>query len=283
MSEKQEQPSYKLSPRWGDKVVKLSDGAAELKAVISEMNKQIWEAKPVITEQARAQSWHFKRLRKAQNVQVLDYEQARKTFWNFWRNYADAENRDFVLNSQNKETVVNILKWMIADPTGGFDLSKGLWIYGPVGTGKSVLMSAIFDFMIYLHEVKKANQSRVWKKVDMNELYIKSKFDPSMLKALITEYSLIVDELKPEHFTTGFAGKDRTIGDLITSRYSETARTAARTVIVTNLQPGFAPGTELADLLDIREKTRIAQRFQSVHWKGENLRIEATVQSDKKI
>jgi DNA replication protein DnaC len=54
---------------------------------------------------------------------------------------------DFAIDGDNQEIITNVFHWCLRDGNGKYDPTKGLWIYGNVGTGKSILMKGIFEFI----------------------------------------------------------------------------------------------------------------------------------------
>lgn len=55
----------------------------------------------------------------------------------------------FVIDQRNKSIVLDIFLYFLNQP-GNLDLKKGLWIEGPIGTGKSMLMYVFSEFMKFL-------------------------------------------------------------------------------------------------------------------------------------
>lgn len=57
----------------------------------------------------------------------------------------------FKVNERNRNTVNDLFLYFLGQP-GNLDPQKGLWLEGPVGTGKSTLMYVFCKFMQYLNE-----------------------------------------------------------------------------------------------------------------------------------
>lgn len=54
---------------------------------------------------------------------------------------------DFDVDDNNRQIMGDVFHWCIRDKKGTLDPTKGLWIYGNIGTGKSTLMKAILNFV----------------------------------------------------------------------------------------------------------------------------------------
>lgn len=57
----------------------------------------------------------------------------------------------FEVNERNRNMVNNLFLYFLGQP-GDLNTQKGLWLEGPVGTGKSTLMYVFCKFMQYLNE-----------------------------------------------------------------------------------------------------------------------------------
>lgn len=55
----------------------------------------------------------------------------------------------FKVDDTNREIVSNLFYYFLNLP-GRYDLNKGLWLEGPIGTGKSTLLNVFSAFMIHL-------------------------------------------------------------------------------------------------------------------------------------
>lgn len=54
---------------------------------------------------------------------------------------------DMVIDDDNRDVFTNISDWLIRNKNGVYDPTKGLWICGNIGTGKSTLMKAVLWFI----------------------------------------------------------------------------------------------------------------------------------------
>lgn len=242
-----------------------------LESIMPRMDKIKWAPKEETDPFSDALNWHKKRIGNGTIEQVMDYKDCKKLFADFWANYLPEDEKLFV-HPENVQHVQNILKWAIGDPESQIPLHKSIWLWGKVGAGKSVFATALHDLFMYLYESPgdvKFN-GKPWEFADMNSLFVKAKFDPAAFKVLNTDYCLILDELKENHFIHKHYGNEqRIIGDLLSARYSAWKKSNVRTLITTNLEPG---DEILTSVLDDRELDRMKEMFKSVKWHGESLR-----------
>ena len=90
---------------------------------------------------------------KPKRVQLIPFDDAKQLFYVCAMHLTNGE---FTFNEYNTEIIENMIKWFIADPTGKYDLKKGLCLIGFIGTGKTKLFE-IFRYMMdsfYKEEVK---------------------------------------------------------------------------------------------------------------------------------
>lgn len=84
--------------------------------------------------------------------QEMDYMEARKKVWAILQLRAahieDIEGRAFewIFNDDEKTILQNIVRYFINDPACQYPLSKGLFLYGSPGTGKTEIMRAMSRF-----------------------------------------------------------------------------------------------------------------------------------------
>lgn len=65
-------------------------------------------------------------------------------------NFAQSKCPEFVIDERNKEIVNELFIYFMRLPGGAYDLDKGIWFAGPVGTGKTTLLNV---FALFLREV----------------------------------------------------------------------------------------------------------------------------------
>lgn len=83
---------------------------------------------------------------------LCDYELAKVAFWQVCKLHA-AENKlryanGFFVDPSLKRTLPNLVKWLIFDTEGDYDISKGLLLHGAIGRGKTELIKVIRKFIL---------------------------------------------------------------------------------------------------------------------------------------
>lgn len=86
-------------------------------------------------------------------AQEMDYDEAKRKFWNIMQmraaHIATLENNpefEWIITPEFGDTLRNMVKYFINDSTGGLPLTKGLFIFGENGTGKTEIMQAFSRF-----------------------------------------------------------------------------------------------------------------------------------------
>lgn len=137
-------------------------GAAHLASIMAESAPQ----KPAVRDLSQQMSW----------------EDARRKVWALFdlraAHISQIENRDFEWSFDEDElkNVRNIIRYFINDPACEWPLTKGLFVYGMPGTGKTEVMQ-IFERFAQLNSLPKS-----FAFTSMAEVYVKAKsgkgFDP---------------------------------------------------------------------------------------------------------
>lgn len=86
-------------------------------------------------------------------AQEMGYDDARRRFWATMQmraaHIASLENNpefEWIVTQEFADTLRNLVKYFINDSTGGLPLTKGLFIFGENGTGKTEIMQAFVRF-----------------------------------------------------------------------------------------------------------------------------------------
>lgn len=113
-----------------------------------------------------------------QIVQEMEYEAARKSFWRVLEMRAaeimvTEQRNDFEwrFDEQEKDIIRNLVRYFINDPASKFALSKGLFLYGAPGTGKTEIMEAAERFC------RENDLSKAFEFSSMSRIYDEAKAD----------------------------------------------------------------------------------------------------------
>ena len=72
----------------------------------------------------------------------LTYEEAKFMFWQTSQALAGRQSRPFVVDDDNRAVIRNLIGYLVGDTAHTeLNLSQGLYLYGPNGTGKTLLLA----------------------------------------------------------------------------------------------------------------------------------------------
>ncbi len=201
-------------------------------------------------------------------LQVIPYEVSKLIFIDYWKRQL-TNGETFGINPKNALIIPDLLKWAINDPSSSIPLHKSIWLYGLVGSGKSVFAQALSDFLNWLNG--SVPRSQGWNYVDMDLLMAKAQFDTMELSVLNGKRNFIIDELKESQQKVRLMyGMEFKIGSLISTRYSMWKDQGFRILVTTNLPPD--PGKAPNVIFDDREWDRMLEMFKSIKWEGASMR-----------
>lgn len=81
---------------------------------------------------------------KVERKQLIGFEDAKKLFLVASKRLTEGK---FQVNDFNRDILANMIKWFISDPTGEYNLKKGICFIGHIGTGKTKVFQ-IFQLMM---------------------------------------------------------------------------------------------------------------------------------------
>ena len=115
---------------------------------VSEALREYWER--VFSEPVKKQPV-FQVVRRT--AQEMDYDEARRKFWAILQLraahiIANTGNEEFAwqFDEAGKKRLQNLVRYFINDPDCEWPLTKGLFVYGAPGTGKTEVMQALARF-----------------------------------------------------------------------------------------------------------------------------------------
>ena len=207
--------------------------------------------------------------------QEMPYDEARKKLWAVMQERADeislAENREFrwQFDEAEKEIVQFLIKYFINDPTAEWkgekvNLCKGLFFFGPTGTGKTEMLLLFHRF------TAKHGLSKKFEISSMSEAYRKAKIDSESdpLTAL-TYLDRAFDEFGRDMGSVSRFGNQIDLNEaVIEARYERHKRYAQLSFFTANMTPN-----EATERLSPMVSDRLRSMCIGVHFAGKSKRV----------
>ena len=167
-------------------------------------------------------------------------------------------HRELVLNQNNKYVIGQVSLWYANDERFNGDPNKGLMIRGSVGTGKTIIVKALQQTMLYGEKI----HAELIHATKLQDLYMSQNYDEiDRIKAL--KY-VIIDDVGVEMVEAKSWGNTKEpFNDLFDYRYRENKIT----IITTNLKP-----SEIERDYGQRIRDRFRESFNDILLDGESLR-----------
>ena len=150
------------------------------------------------------------------------------------------------------------------------DPNKSLWIYGEIGSGKSIAMKVFQDFCFYTSHLGNRKLSIFrYKKIEDDFDEFKTKiFDDYGYEA---KKDLCFDEfLKSSGVVNNFGKKQNLAEMLLDDRYESYINHGYKTHIISNISPIYVKEHKI---LDERILDRCRQMYNIISWDGETKRM----------
>lgn len=169
----------------------------------------------------------------------------------------------YVVDDANRTALSGMAKWLARDWNGPLDPRKGLWIWGAIGTGKTVIADALLAVcderwkMLMAGGIPNDPQSlEPLRSARVRAQRLCADFAMKGYEALEPLYKmplLVVDDLGVEApHTRHFGERVRVLSELLSARADGKGRNETLTVVTTNLAPAALEaryGNRLADRL----------------------------------
>lgn len=152
----------------------------------------------------------------------------------------------------------------------GIDVNKGLWVYGEVGSGKSIAFKVFQEFCFYTQKIDNRRFS-IYRYKKFEDEYDEIKSKVFEIYGYGGKKDICFDEfMKTVGIVNDFGIKKNLVELILEDRYDLYINEGFKTHITTNV----APTKILADgLLDQRTLDRCTQMFNIIEWKGGTKRI----------
>ncbi|MFN8348774.1 MAG: hypothetical protein U0X91_27490 [Spirosomataceae bacterium] len=87
------------------------------------------------------------------NRPLIDFATAKEIFRFTAERLCERQGKHFVIDEENRWVLQNLVAYFIGDPTHcAFSLQKGIYLYGPVGVGKTFIFQAFRLFCQAVHQ-----------------------------------------------------------------------------------------------------------------------------------
>jgi DNA replication protein DnaC len=201
--------------------------------------------------------------------EAMDYETAKRKVWEILQQraaqieYLDNEPFRWQFDEQEKRILQNLTRYFINDPGCEWSLTKGLFLYGVPGTGKTEIMRAISRFC----EENDLRKKFVF--CSMSEIYTTAKSD--------SKYDSITPNVQFDRVFDEFGrmtGQVNQFGNLIDinetiveQRYTRSRRYGQLTHFIANGTPN-----EINELFTPMVSDRLRSMCTGVYFKGKSKR-----------
>jgi len=176
----------------------------------------------------------------------------------------------FVISQDMAENYAKLYYYFTKNKQGcekfGIDLNKGLWIFGEIGSGKSIAIHVFQAFCWHTPHIGNKNFPIYrWKNVE--EEYARNKayvFSENSMRDICFD-----EVLKASGIVNDYGVKKNIFEQVIDDRYELLVNEGIKTHIVTNIPPVYIKQHKI---LDERIIDRCEQMFNMIYWEGNTLR-----------
>lgn len=204
--------------------------------------------------------------------QIMSYHDAARLLHKALIHFIELDRKQFVANANKLKVYRMISQYIALDPefekeNPGFNLNKGLFIYGKIGTGKSILFNAlelIFQKMnFFYHQFERISCKKIVLQVDEKQKL--SAINPYLKR------QWMFDDLGHEKNMLKLWGNNvNVMEEIMTERYNQFIDHGMKTHVTSNLS--IDDPDEVTSVYGERVRDRFNQMFNFIYMGGESLR-----------
>lgn len=179
----------------------------------------------------------------------------------------------YELLNENKQVIEKLVKYFNNEPQDDVSLQKGVFLYGPVGTGKTTLMRAFSKFkhetrfnFISCRELQKQFATNGWKSL---QKYGRDSYFKENLRADSKPVVYCFDDFGSEGRAKYFGNDANVMEEVLQDRYEEFSRTGMITHITSNLGKN---GDLIEEIYGVRVRSRIREMFNVIELNTKDFR-----------
>lgn len=207
-----------------------------------------------------------KPVKKTIRMQLLDLNDSKRIFWEDYLSKSTYPD-DFEIDDNNKEEIQELFKYFIRDRSCRFDLSKGIFLCGGIGSGKTNLMRQLSAF------TKDHNLETAFEFISMNDYSQEVAIGGISVLSSYSQGDYCFDDIAASLKTvTHFGTQMNPLDDLIFARYQRfTKNNSKPTHFTSNVNFATKDRIELnaiSQAYDMRCVDRVRQMCNFVYLGG---------------
>lgn len=198
--------------------------------------------------------------------QIMQYDDAKFIVWKIGNSILEQSGKKWQVDEHSKPVIENLIKYFINDPSGVHDLSKGLYLFGDVGRGKTFLFRVMQVFCQAVPIPKR--QFKTINCADIVDEMLFAKNNSETLARFVNNETWCFDDLGNEPGAVKSYGNEiQTMERILIQRYVKFVNGFCITHVTSNDTP-----EELEAKYGTRLSDRATEMFNFIFLQGESKR-----------